>query len=99
MNRHASSVRASPVSDSSSRWWSLSGTDLSLAKVKAVRKEIERHVARLEEALRRADKALDDEIHGTPLWREKVESLTSVPGVGPAVSRTLLAELPELGTL
>ena len=34
-----------------------------------------------------------------PLWRKNEALLRSVPGVGPALARTLLAELPELGTL
>ena len=35
----------------------------------------------------------------TPIWRESEELLKSVPGVGNVVARTLIAELPELGTL
>ncbi len=38
-------------------------------------------------------------MRGSPLWREKEDLLVSVPGVGPVVARTLLAELPELGRL
>jgi transposase len=34
-----------------------------------------------------------------PIWRAKDDLLQSVPGVGKTVSRTLLASLPELGTL
>jgi transposase len=33
------------------------------------------------------------------VWREKEDLLRSVPRVGPQLSRTLLAHLPELGTL
>jgi transposase len=33
------------------------------------------------------------------LWREREDLLQSVPGIGPVMSRTLLAELPELGLL
>jgi transposase len=47
--------------------------------------------------------ALDDDIHDrlkkSPVWREKEDLLRSVPGVGPVTARTLLADLPELGTL
>ena len=35
----------------------------------------------------------------SPVWRERDELLQSAPGVGPVLSLTLLAELPELGTL
>ena len=38
-------------------------------------------------------------IHETPLWRERDQLLRSVPGVGAVLSRTLLAQLPELGML
>jgi transposase len=65
----------------------------------SVRKDIERHVAWLEEALRRADDDLDDQIRRSPVWRRKVELLQSAAGIGDATSRVLLADLPELGTL
>ena len=38
-------------------------------------------------------------VRGTPAWREAEDLLTSVPGIGPRIARTLIAELPELGTL
>jgi transposase len=38
-------------------------------------------------------------VRGSPAWREKEDLLASVPGVGPITARTLIAELPELGTL
>jgi transposase len=38
-------------------------------------------------------------INASPVWRERDELLQSVPGVGPVLSRTLLADLPELGRL
>src|SRR6202011_3763569 len=49
--------------------------------------------------LKDSDKDLDTKLRETPLWREKEDWLRSVPGVGPVLSRTLIAELPELGTL
>jgi transposase len=64
-----------------------------------VRREVREHVAWLEENLRRLDKELDDELDRSPPWKTKVELLKTVPGVGPVVSRTLLTDLPELGTL
>ena len=45
------------------------------------------------------DKALDETVRGSPAWRRNEDLLTSVPGVGSVVARTLLAEMPELGTL
>ena len=47
--------------------------------------------------------ALDDDLHGrlraSPVWREQDALLRSVPGIGPVTAVTLLAALPELGTL
>ena len=45
------------------------------------------------------DDDLDKEVRESPTWREKEDLLRSVPGVGPVVARTLLADLPELGKL
>jgi transposase len=42
---------------------------------------------------------IDDCIRGSPVWQLQEALLQSVPGVGPVISRTLLAELPELGRL
>jgi transposase len=64
-----------------------------------LRKSIYRHVAWLRRQLKDVDRDLDTQLRETPLWREKDDLLQSVPGVGPVLSRTLIAELPELGTL
>lgn len=61
------------------------------------RKSIDKHIAWLEEALRRASDDINQAIRQSPVWREKENLLRSVPGVGPVTARTLLAELPELG--
>src|SRR5215218_8159790 len=53
----------------------------------------------LEAELAELDQEIGDQVRGSPLWREKEDLLVSVPGVGPVVARTLLAELPELGRL
>ena len=45
------------------------------------------------------DKDLRQTLHQSPVWREKDDPLRSVPGVGEEISLTLLAYLPELGTL
>ena len=65
----------------------------------ALRKSIYEHVAWLRSQVKGLDRDLDGKLRGTPLWREKDDLLRTVPGVGPVLSRTLLAELPELGTL
>jgi len=64
-----------------------------------VKKRICAHVRWLEKELSRADRDLEEAIEASPTWRENEALLRSVPGVGPVLARTLLAELPELGTL
>lgn len=48
---------------------------------------------------RSLDADIDTTVRGSPLWRVREELMTSVPGVGPTTARTLLADLPELGSL
>ena len=67
--------------------------------VSPVRERIEAHIEFLKAELEDLDADLDRVIRGSSVWREKDELLRSVPGVGPKVSATLLADLPELGTL
>jgi len=64
-----------------------------------VKKSLKTHIAYLERELRIADTDLGTMIRQSPVWRERDELLRSVPGVGPVLSRTLLADLPELGRL
>src|SRR5713226_9197640 len=47
----------------------------------------------------RLDGLIDDHIRGSAIWVEKEELLASVPGIGKTIARTLIAELPELGSL
>ena len=65
----------------------------------SMRPGIEEHIAWLEEKLRALDKELFQAVRQSPLWRERENLLRSVPGVGPVLTITLLAELPELGAL
>jgi transposase len=64
-----------------------------------IRKEIREHIEYLQKSLQRADRELEQKIQESALWRAKEDLLRSVPGIGPVVSRTLIAELPELGRL
>lgn len=67
--------------------------------LKPVQKGIEKHIRWLERQLHDVDQDLDFTIRSSPLWAAKSDLLQSVPGVGPNLSRTLIAELPELGRL
>ncbi|MCM5559415.1 IS110 family transposase [Pleomorphomonas sp. JP5] len=62
-------------------------------------KSIRRLLKALEKELTGIDQDIDDSIRRSPNWLEKVELLKSVPGIGDQIARTLIAELPELGTL
>lgn len=70
---------------------------------RATHKRLKRSLARLKAALEKElaeiDSDIDDQVRGSPVWREKEDLLVSVPGIGKTIARTLLAELPELGTL
>lgn len=65
----------------------------------ALRKEVAAHIRWIERRLAGLDTDLDQAIRTHPGWRAQEDLLRSVPGVGPIVARTLLAELPELGTV
>ena len=71
---------------------------LSRAAVE-VRPRIQDHIAWLVQELNDLGTDLRGKIRQSPVWREMDDLLRSVPGVGPQLSLTLLAHLPELGTL
>lgn len=64
-----------------------------------VRRDLEAHVAYLSRQIEGLDAELSQAIADSPAWKAKDELLRGVPGIGPVVSRTLLAALPELGSL
>jgi transposase len=64
-----------------------------------IRRDISQHLRWLERRVAAVDRDLDNTIQKSPVWRAKEDLLRTAPGVGPVVSRTLLAELPELGQL
>lgn len=64
-----------------------------------VRQEIRAHLAWLDRRLAALDDELGRTIRESPVWREQEQLLQSTPGVGPVLARTLLASVPELGTL
>jgi transposase len=66
---------------------------------RSLKKSAARLIKALEKELTVLDTGIDDSVRGSPVWREKEDLLQSVPGVGSVTARSLLAELPELGTL
>lgn len=66
---------------------------------RSVRPRVQQHIDWLEEELDDLNHNLDQYLENDPHWREQKDLLRSVPGVGPVLCTTLLAELPELGTL
>lgn len=64
-----------------------------------VRRDVQAHIRWLEKRLHETDDDLRQTIEASPVWRVQEELLRSVPGIGPVSARTLLALLPELGTL
>lgn len=65
----------------------------------AVREDIHNHISWLERSLAKLNEELGDALRRSPLWREQEDLLRSAPGVGPVLTLTLVAEVPELGTL
>lgn len=72
---------------------------LKTLTVSRVRRSVPNVIRTLDREIRQADKDLGEAIRACPVWAAKDELLQSIPGIGPTVSRTLLAEMPELGTL
>ena len=70
---------------------------LAAVHSREVQKDLAVHIRWLDKRIERIDKELGQIIRNSPIWREKDNLLKSVPGVGDALSRTLLAALPELG--
>lgn len=68
-------------------------------RVPRLKKSIARLLKALEKELASLDTDIDDAVRGSPAWLEKENLLASVPGIGPVIARTLIAELPELGQL
>ena len=66
---------------------------------KRVLRAMARILAELQAQLTEIEREIDDNVRGTPAWRDKEDLLKTVPGIGPTIARTLIAELPELGSL
>lgn len=69
------------------------------AATETVRDEIKDHIDWLAERIAELDEQLQALLKSSSLWLGKDDILQSVPGIGPVVSFSMLADLPELGTL
>jgi transposase len=65
----------------------------------AIRQSLRRHRVWLQRERTQLDTDLAAAIHSSPVWRATDDLLRSVPGVGPVLTTTVLANVPELGTL
>jgi transposase len=66
---------------------------------KLMRQSIKRMIEALTLELERLDGEIDKTIRASPVWRVREDLMASVPGVGKLTARTLMAEMPELGSL
>jgi transposase len=66
---------------------------------KRLHAQLDEHLAWLRRAVAALDQELGQVIKDSITWRTAVSRWRTVPGIGPVVSATLLADLPELGTL
>ena len=64
-----------------------------------IARDLRHHIRWLERRVRDVDDEIGTAIQQSPVWRVQEDLLRSVPGIGPTVARTLLADLPELGRL
>ena len=64
-----------------------------------ITRDLRQHIRWLERRVSDVDDEIGTAIQASPVWRVQEDLLRSVPGIGPVTARTLLAELPELGTL
>jgi transposase len=64
-----------------------------------VRREIQSHITWLKKRIQGVDHDLDQTIKNSPAWQPKSDLLRSARGVGPVMASTLIAQLPELGSL
>lgn len=69
------------------------------AASETVREQINEHIDWLEDRIAELDQQIKALLQTSPRWQVKDQILQSVPGIGPVASFSMLADLPELGTL
>lgn len=72
---------------------------LAMATAKPVKKSLQQTVDHLNKQIRRLEKEIRTLMEAHDEWKGKAQIIQSVPGIGPTVSASLIAELPELGEL
>jgi transposase len=72
---------------------------LSLSPSRRIRQSLNALISVLSKQIKSIDNEIEQTVKASPIWKETQDLLKSVPGVGDATARTILAELPELGTL
>lgn len=70
-----------------------------MARTDRVKSDIQAHLTFLEGRRKDIEQQIGRAVEKSEAWKAKSETLCSVPGIGPVVSRTLIAQLPELGLL
>ncbi len=71
---------------------------VSIAK-RRVLPDVEAHIDWLQDRIKQLDREIQTLSQSEVQWRSRLALLQSVPGIGPVISTTLLASLPELGTV
>lgn len=72
---------------------------LRTASAVPLRASLQAHIDWLNRQLGKVETELATAIEASPVWRTNEALLQSIKGIGPTIARTLLAGLPELGTL
>jgi len=72
---------------------------LQQAQFKSIRRSIEKVLRQLEQQIQDLERRISKLIENDQDWHSKGQLLQTVPGVGPVVASTLVAELPELGRI
>jgi len=70
-----------------------------LSAAPTMQPHIQKHLTWLDEEIAALEQEISDFIQNTPAWAAKDALLQSVPGIGQITARTLLADMPELGTI
>ena len=72
---------------------------LALSSPGLVQRNLKEHIKWLDRHLKDTDRDIGQLIKVTPLWCETEQLLEQIPSIGQVTSHTLIAQLPELGSL